>query len=326
MKLLLVGDVMLGRLVNKVLRESGPDYPWSNTKPRFDEADWRACNLECVFSDRGTPWDAETKAFHFRSERKNLAVLQSIGINAVSMANNHSFDFGYEALTDTLAGLDALGIRHAGAGANFAAASRLAISEVGGRTIGLAAFTDNEPAWEATADRPGVFHSPIDLTDNRARYLLRAVEKASRSVDVLIVSAHWGPNWGYRPPVEHPRFAHALIDHGATIVYGHSGHVCRGIEIYKSRPILYCTGNFIDDYAVDDSERNDRSFIFTIEVEDHTVKQLRLCPTVIRSCRARLAGRVEAALIAAIMKELCGALQTSASWNDEAGVLEIAVK
>src|SRR5205807_8814217 len=126
------------------------------------------------------------------------------------------------------------------------------------------AFTDNEPAWEATLSHPGVLYVPILLEDRRTEKLLTMVSKTKDVVDFLIVSAHWGPNWGYTPPAEHIPFAHALIDEGTDVIFGHSGHVIRGIEIYKDKPIMYCTGDFIDDYAVDESERNDRSFIFIL--------------------------------------------------------------
>ncbi len=322
-RLLLVGDVMLGRMVNEVLDRAAPDYPWGDTRDLFLAADWRCCNLECVISDRGEPWEPEFKTFHFRSAYKNLAVLESARINAVALANNHSLDFGYAALSQMLEGLDSLGIQHAGAGANAAAASRLAISDVKGYRIGLLAFTDNEPEWEATAKKPGVLYSPIDLEDEHARGLFRLVEASKARVDLLVVSAHWGPNWGYQPPAEHPRFAHALIDHGADIIFGHSGHVFRRIEVYKGRPILYCAGNFIDDYRVDEVERNDESFIFLFDAERDAIKRLRLYPTTIGDCQARRARGTSAQRIASQMKELCDQFNVSSTWNADQKVLEI---
>lgn len=325
MELLLVGDVMLGRLVNRYLLRADPSYPWGDTIDLLRTADWRACNLECVISDRGQAWHPKLKAFHFRSDLKNLAVLRSAAIDAVSLANNHILDFGHDALWDTVAGLDGLGIVHAGAGDNLAAASRMAVSEVAGVRIGLVAFTDNQPEWEATDSAAGVFYCPIDLSDSRAKYLLSRVAQARTAVDLLIVSAHWGPNWDYRPPVEHPRFARALIDHGASIVYGHSGHVVRGIEIYRGCPILYCTGDFVDDYAVDDTERNDYSFVFVLEARAGKIGRIRLYPTIISGFQACHAPHRDAIRIVAKMEELCGAMGTRTVWREEAQTLEIPV-
>ena len=185
LQLLLVGDCMLGRLVNKVLENAPPEHPWGNTLRILHSADWRFCNLECVISDRGTPWSAYPKAFHFRSAAKNIAVLAAARMNAVSLANNHVLDYGYDALIEMLEILDQAGIVRSGAGLNYGEASRLAASEVSGRKLGLLAFTDNEPDWEATADRPGVFYVPTDLTDSRAAKLLEMIRKSREVVDVI---------------------------------------------------------------------------------------------------------------------------------------------
>src|SRR6516162_9722553 len=135
-------------------------YPWGDTLPILHRADWRLSNLECVISDRGTPWSASPKAFHFRSRAKNIAVLEAARMNAVSLANNHVLDYGYDAMFEMLRILDRAGIIYTGAGANLAQASRLATADVHGCKIGLIALTDNEPGWEAGTDWPGGFLCP----------------------------------------------------------------------------------------------------------------------------------------------------------------------
>jgi poly-gamma-glutamate synthesis protein (capsule biosynthesis protein) len=322
MELLLVGDVMLGRLVNDVLRHRPPDFPWGDTLELFRRADWRTCNLECVLADGGTPWTP--KVFHFRSDAKNLAVLRAAGIDAVALANNHTLDFGYDALAEMLATLDRAGLPHAGAGPDLARAARPAICATAAGPIAVIAFTDNEPAWEATGARAGVFYVPVDLADARAAELIRLVARTRAEADFVIVSAHWGPNWGYTPPREHVPFARALIDAGADLVHGHSGHVVRGVEIYRGRPILYGAGDFVDDYAVDPAERNDQSFVFVVETDLRSVRGLRLYPTVIRSFQARLAERRERTEIADLMRGLCADLGTTALWDERAGCLRIS--
>jgi poly-gamma-glutamate capsule biosynthesis protein CapA/YwtB (metallophosphatase superfamily) len=322
-ELLLLGDCMFGRLVNEVLETQPPEYPWGDTLSILHSADWRICNLECVVSDRGTPWSAYPKAFHFRSAAKNIAVLETAGINAVSLANNHVLDYGYDAMFEMLEILDRAGIAHSGAGANFEQASRLATAEVCGRKVGLLSFTDNEPAWEATSDRPGTFYVPVNLGDRRARDLLEIVRGQSKIVDFLIVSAHWGSNWGYAPPAAHVFFAHALIDAGASLVFGHSSHVFRGIDFYKGRPILYGAGNFVDDYAVDKLERNDESFIYVVGTKNRILRRLRLYPTLIRRCRTLCATGTDELRIIEKMKELCAAFHTSLRYNQTRRCLEI---
>ena len=323
-RLLLVGDCMLGRLVNEVLENAPPEYPWGNTLPILHSADWRLCNLECVISDRGTPWSAYPKAFHFRSAAKNIAVLAAARMNAVSLANNHVLDYGYDALTEMLGILDRAGIVHSGAGLNYGEASRLAISEVSGRMLGLLAFTDNEPDWEATSNQPGVFYVPTNLTDSRAAKLLEIIRESRMRVDLLIVSAHWGSNWGYCPPHDHIVFAHALIEAGADIIFGHSSHVFRGIEFYKDRSVLYGAGDFVDDYAIDEIERNDQSFIYVIETAGDVLRGVHLYPTLIRACHASLAEGVYALGITDKMADLCVSFRTPTRWNQTRRCLEIA--
>lgn len=321
MRLLFVGDVMLGRLVNSVLRSEPATYPWGDTLPVFGRADLRLCNLECALSDRGAPWTAMPKAFHFRSDAKNSAALSAAHIDAVSVANNHVLDYGAGALADTLTVLDAAGVRHAGAGRTLEEAAQPAVMPTATGRIGLLAFTDNEPAWEATAGQPGVFYVPMDLQDARAQYLLERVRWARKMVDFLIVSAHWGPNWGYVPPREHVAVGRALIAAGADMVFGHSGHVCRGIELYQRRPLLYCTGNFIDDYAVNSVERNDESAIFVLETQQHAARRLHLYPTVIDSMQAQLARGQRAEDIAGKLQRLCADLGTATTWEAASGSL-----
>jgi poly-gamma-glutamate synthesis protein (capsule biosynthesis protein) len=313
---------MFGRLVDEVLESASPEYPWGDTLPILLSADCRICNLECVISDRGEPWSRYPKAFHFRSSAKNIAVLERARINAVSLANNHVLDYGEDALCQMLEILNGSGIAHSGAGANLEEASRLATMQVGGRKLGFLAFTDNEPGWEATLRAPGVFYVPIDADDARAKSLLKMVTLHKGVVDLLVVSAHWGGNWGYYPPPNHVAFAHALIEAGADIIFGHSSHVFRGIELYRHCPTLYGAGNFVDDYAVDRIERNDQSFIFCINIEN-TSRSLRLYPTQITRCQARRAAGSYARSIADKMSSLCEALKTPSAWNSSDEHLEI---
>ena len=321
----MVGDVMLGRLVNEVLRERPADHPWGDTIEVFRTADWRVCNLECVLSDRVVPAFPE-KAFHFRSDARNVEVLKAAGIDAISLANNHVLDFGEEALLDTLQLLDRAGIGHAGAGRDLAEASRPSVGGAAGFGVGLLACTDYPPEWAAQERRPGVFHVPAELESAPVQErLLPAVTQARERVDLLIVSLHWGPNWGYEPPPEHRPLARALVEAGADVVFGHSGHIFRGVEVHRGRPIIYCAGNFVDDYAVDPVERNDQSFIFLLEADGRTLRRLRLRPTMIAGFQAQLAQGFDAAVILRTMEDLCTALGTRLELRGSEGVIELTL-
>ncbi len=329
MKLLFVGDVMLGRLVNECLKEQSFAYPWGDTLDVFRSADVRFCNLECVISDKGEPWSITPKVFHFRSDRKNVSVLKNARIDCVSLANNHVLDYGYDAFFEMFEILKEEKIHYAGAGNDVEEARKPAVFEVGGCRIGL---TDNEPIWEATNERSGTFYMPISAkgeersnTGEFSRDLMNLIKRTKADVDILIVSAHWGSNWGYRPEPEHVGFSHFLVDCGADIVFGHSCHVFRGVEIYQNRPIIYSAGDFIDDYAVDSDERNDESFIFLVETEGTHIKGLKLYPTVIRNFQARHAKGETGERIGQKMKLLCEELDTAVRWNSGLKCLEVFV-
>jgi poly-gamma-glutamate synthesis protein (capsule biosynthesis protein) len=315
MKLLFVGDVMLGRLVNQELKARPPEYPWGNTLDVFRSADVRFCNLECSLSDRGVCRSPETKAFHFRSDARNVEVLKRAGIDAVSLANNHILDFDETALADTLDILDRNRICHAGAGRNAAGASAPAALRIGDKTIAFFAFTDNEPGWKASEGRPGIHYLPTDPDDRDVKLFRSLVEQAREKEDLIVVSAHWGPNWGPKVPEEHAALAHCLVDSGADVVFGHSAHVFRAVEIYRDRPILYSTGDFVDDYAVDRIERNDESFVFLVELGEGEETRVVLYPTTIHEFQANLAEGARARSIAEKMQCHCRSWTTTSSWG-----------
>lgn len=324
MKIALVGDVMLGRLVNKMLKDVSSEYPWGDTLPIFQDADLRICNLECVISDKGIPWSTTPKMFHFRTDEKNVHTLHAAKIDIVSIANNHVLDYEYEALERMLGVLDEQGILYAGSGRNLSEASQPAFCQIKNLKIALIAFTDNEPDWAAKTDMPGTLFIPTVLSDLRMQTLMKQIKTVRQDVDFLIISAHWGSNWGYKPPQEHLSVGHALIDAGADLIFGHSGHVFRGIEIYKERAIIYSAGDFIDDYAVDEEEKNDESFIFVLE-QDEQGMRLVLYPTCIDQFQAILAPPHRKKAILTKMKSLCKDLGSDLKCYPNYAILDIKI-
>ncbi|MCU1532713.1 MAG: CapA family protein [Arthrobacter sp.] len=322
MQIALLGDVMLGRLVNERLKAAGPAYPWGDTVGVLRRADLRIANLECVLADGGTPEPG--KVFHFRSDLKNVQCLLAAGIEVVSLANNHVLDFGAAAFREMIPALDTNGILHSGAGTDREAARRPAVRRVASAAVGLVAFTDNQPGWEATDTSPGVHYVPVANGGRRVEDLLDLVRRTKARVGLLVVSAHWGPNWGSGVPQVHRNLARALVAAGADVVFGHSPHIFRGVELYRSRPIIYSAGDFVDDYAVDPVERNDQSFIFVVETRGSAPSTLRLHPTVITDFQARLA-RGGASEIAGRMRRLSRQLGTPSTWSEEGGFLEIRI-
>jgi len=298
MDIALTGDVMLGRLVDRYVVQNArvaPEDVWGDVLPLLLSADLRLINLECVISALGTMWHPRTKPFHFRAHQRAIDVLKAARIDCVTLANNHTLDYGPAAFAECLALLDQAGIRHAGAGQDLSAAITPALLETAAGTIGVIALTDNEPSWEAAADRLGVQivaydeQGLIEPYRSRLRGLIAATRRAAACV---IISAHVGPNWG-APSAARRALAHELIDLGADLYWGHSNHTPQGMEVYRGKPILYAAGDFIDDYAVDPIERNDRSFLFIAELDDGRIQRIRLHPVAIEDCRVRRARGAE---------------------------------
>ncbi|HEU4483705.1 MAG TPA: CapA family protein [Nitrososphaeraceae archaeon] len=297
MQILFAGDVMLGRLVNKVLANAQFTYVWGDTIDIIKRADFSLINLECPVSSKGKKWNKTFKVFHFRANLDAIQVLNSASIDYVSLANNHILDYDVEALLDTLDILDKNNISHSGAGRNLKEAMKPAILEKKLKPkpsnnnnpfhnvytekvnnndnikntirIGIISLTDNEPEWEAKDDLAGINYIPATLDPDRYYYRLQNyIEQAKTQSDLVIVSSHIGPHFRETPSVKYVNFAHKIIDFGADIYWGHSNHMPQGIELYKhnnnNKIILYDCGDFIDDYAIDSNYRNDLSFIFLL--------------------------------------------------------------
>jgi poly-gamma-glutamate synthesis protein (capsule biosynthesis protein) len=166
-------------------------------------------------------------------------------------------------LLDTLGYLDAAGICHAGAGRDAEEAERPALLGAPRDRVALLAFTDNEPPFAAGTDKPGTNYLPVSMEPGVLDRVEAAVEATREAgAQTVVFSNHWGPNMVQRPKELFRRFARAVVDRGVDVYYGHSAHVFQGVEIYRGKPILYDTGDFLDDYAVDPNLRNDRSFVF----------------------------------------------------------------
>jgi poly-gamma-glutamate synthesis protein (capsule biosynthesis protein) len=313
MNIALTGDVMLGRQVDRYVVQNpraAPAEVWGDVLPLLLAADLRLINLECVISTHGSKWHPHSKAFHFRAHPRAIEALQAARIDCVTLANNHILDYGPQALAECLALLDVAGIRHAGAGRDLPGALAPALLETAAGTIAVIALTDNEPSWEATADRPGVQFVAYDrqgLIEPYRSRLRDLIAATRRDAACVIVSAHVGPNWG-APSAERRALAHELIDLGADLYWGHSCHTPQGMEVYGGKPILYAAGDFIDDYAVDPIERNDLSFLFVANLERGRIQRLQLHPVAIERCRVRRAGAAEARFVQERMQRHSAAL------------------
>jgi poly-gamma-glutamate synthesis protein (capsule biosynthesis protein) len=202
-----------------------------------------------------------------------------------------------------LAALDHLRIEHAGAGRNLAEASVPAIQEIpdNGRVLvfAFASTASGVPRhWAARKEVPGVNLLP-DLSFKTVTHIADQINRVRRPRDAVIVSVHWGPNWGYQIPDEHRRLARNLIETAdVAIVHGHSSHHAKAIEIHRNRLILYGCGDFLNDYeGIRGYEqfRNDLALMYFVDVDpiDSKVLAVDLVPLEVRRFQLTPASRLD---------------------------------
>jgi poly-gamma-glutamate synthesis protein (capsule biosynthesis protein) len=252
-----------------------------------------------------------------------VEVLRAARIDACSLANNHTLDFEEQGLLDTLAYLGAAGIQYAGAGRDREEAARPALIDMSEGRVALLAFTDNEPPFAAGPAKPGTNYLPVSMEPEvllRVEEAVRAAREAG--AETVVFSNHWGPNMVERPPELFRRFARAVVERGVDVYYGHSAHVFQGVEIYRRKPILYDTGDFIDDYAVDPRLRNDRSFLFRLSVDGGELRRLELSPVSLPYARVELAQGTEREAILDRMVALSAKMGTTFARREDRLVFE----
>jgi hypothetical protein len=268
-------------------------------------------------SARGAPIRLPGKPFFFRAPPAATDLLTLLGVDCVTLANNHALDFGPEALLDTLDHLAAAGIAAVGAGADVAAARRPAVLQAAGMRLAVVGVADHPEEFAAGPVRPGVAFADLGGGPLPA-WLERAVRSAD--ADAVLVTPHWGPNMTSAPLPYVRRAAGALVDCGATLVAGHSAHVFHGV----AGRVLYDLGDFLDDYAVDPVLRNDLGLLFLVTMDERGPARLEAVPLALDYCRTRLADGADAAWVRRRFRAACAALGTDVT--EHAGRLVVSFR
>ena len=247
--------------------------PFAALNGALGDADLSFANLETVLSKAPAPRGVAEKPGVplIRGPARAAQLTARAGVDVVSVANNHAFDFGAAGLTDTLAETERAGLVAIGAGATAEAAARPHIVTLRGLKIGVLAFAEksNHPA-----NGKAVLHKL-----EQAEAAVRALRP---QVDVLVISIHWGVQYQLRPTKKQVALAHTLIDAGADALIGHHPHVLQTIEAYRGHPIFYSLGNFA--FGTQPVPRN-LSAIVELEVEARKVRRVTVLPVVLRGER-----------------------------------------
>jgi len=283
-RIILAGDIMLDRGVEYMIEKYGGGdfrFPFLKIADEFQKADVVFGNLEGPISEKG---EKVGSIYSFRAVPRAIEGLNFAGFNVLSLANNHAFDYGREALEDTLKRLKETGvdelrsssrfanarvIDYVGAGLNKDDAYSPVVKEINGTKIGFLAYTDlGSPYWAATASSSGIAW----LTEEKLENIKGDIKLAKEKVDILIVSLHSGEEYAEAPTQFQVEFSKAAIDAGADLAVGHHSHVVQKPEIYNGKYIFYSLGNFIFDQAF--SEETMEGQIVEILIENGKIKEI----------------------------------------------------
>lgn len=247
-KLVFGGDVMLSRTVATKIRSFGSLAPWENIVNLFKNANISFLNLEVPFSDRYSP---PTSGMSFIAPTKYVAGLTYSGVNIVSVANNHSANFGRAVFEDNLLTLENHNIKFCGGGLTYSKARKVSIIEENGIRFGFLCYNSIIGGLEASEKSSGVNTLKIEpwYRDNEIdiKKVENDIKKAKEEVDFLIVSPHWGVEYKHYPNTSQKNVAKRMIDAGADIIIGTHPHVVQGSEYYNGKYITYSLGNLIFD-------------------------------------------------------------------------------
>ena len=203
------------------------------------KADIMCINNEFTYSNGGSP--LENKAYTFRANPSRVEILKELGVDIVSLANNHAYDYGEQSLVDTMAVLNQAGIKYVGAGHNIEEAMSPVYFEIQGKTIAYVAASRAEKyrlTPQATEDEPGI------LLCYDTELFIQAIKEAKQNAEYVIAYVHWGSEYSYELEEVQLITGKEYLDAGADIVIGAHPHCLQGIEYYEGKPIVYSLGNF----------------------------------------------------------------------------------
>ena len=240
------GDIYLSKYVTSAYDKEGIEGVLSKELlEELNSADITMANQEFPFSNRGSA--ADKKQFTFRLPPTYISTFLDMGIDIVTLANNHTLDYGRDSLLDSLDTLRKGNITYVGAGEDITSARETKYMEVKGKNIAFlgASRVIPVPDWNATSTSPGLF-TTYDPTG-----LIEEIKMAKEKSDLIVVYVHWGLERKNYPEKYQRQLAQQYIDAGADLVIGSHPHVLQGIEYYNGKPIVYSLGNFIFNNSIE---------------------------------------------------------------------------
>ena len=265
--LLFVGDIMLDRGVEWYIKQHQDwKWPFLRVADFLNKADLVFGNLESVISDKG---ERQGSIYSFRADPRALEGLLHAGIDVVSIANNHSLDYGTDAFQDSLRRLQEASIGYTGGGNTKEKAHKPIIQSINGTTISILAYTTvGSPLWQAGEDYPGITW----MDASKLEQLKKDIAMAKHSADIIVVSFHFGEEYQTKPSATQQLLSRTAIDEGASLVVGHHPHVVQPIEQYKHGWIAYSLGNFVFDQGF--SKETMEGMMLKVTVQENSITKV----------------------------------------------------
>ena len=246
--IILTGDILFANAFKAAYDAGGIERVVSpELLEQLKSADILMVNIEFPFSDRGEPM--ADKQFTFRCSPSYVKALNEMGVDIVSLANNHTLDYGRAALSDTFNALDGAGILYGGAGDSVDRAKEVQVVEVNGKKYGFIAVSRVVPSadWKIESATPGLF------TCYDAAALIEVIKEAKQTCDFVTVFPHWGTEYSEQPNPVQRELAKQCMDAGADLIVGAHTHCLEGIGYIDGKPVFYSLGNFIFGQNIDRS-------------------------------------------------------------------------
>jgi poly-gamma-glutamate synthesis protein (capsule biosynthesis protein) len=335
-----IGDIFIGGTVRMIDGRIGESDERKNRAvfdrvlPHFHASDVNFANLEGPVSSAGKPQPGRSAAL--RGYPGIAEVLKRARFDFVSLANNHSLDYGWEALADTMEILGKNGIGFSGAGRDIAAARMPALVKKKGVTIGLLSYACNVNVplgFQASEGKSGLAPiriSPFFWPDHTNRQDIEAlcqdIEKWRKKVDFLAVSVHWGVSEGgtHTVALHQQAIGRQAIDAGADLILGHHPRAIQAIEIYKDKPICYSLGHFAFAFFTAEEGFPRETILFQCRISPHRVHEVSVLPAFIGEngqTEVLTPGIGRGLKIITLMKKLCAEQGTSLVIRDGAAAV-----
>jgi len=262
--LLFGGDTSFARGIDSTIQryDGNSAAVFEQLKPLFDTVDLTFLNLECVLSDSSA--QQAKKRWKIRAPTQHATALARAGVDLVSVANNHTLDFGNQGFSTTLDTLETVGVDYVGVQYGDAPRQPVTIAKLGDQTFGFLAYTDISK-WKSVDDDHWQYYWPKPA-NYRVDAIVADIEAANSQVDHLVISVHWGDEYSMLVEDDQREAAHRFIDAGAELIIGHHPHVPRIIETYKDGLIAYSLGDLLFDKTTPfKTVRNRRRYMLQLD-------------------------------------------------------------